>query len=356
MFLVRAAIWTALAALVGLLGGMVGWQVVGDDLAVPDLPSQPGDESIRAFSERVGEAPAVILTPIGANADGVVVPRGGHVDVVVEIRNPDSARYDQLAVTAELLDGHCSWPDGDLGSIWFLGARSSAERVCRLSLSGDDLGALTVVARNAGQEIGRARLVATVAAPEGIVAVEVVDGVPFGGPDEVAPAEPTGAACPGLGVAIEPPSSLLISDLGPLVTDRARLLDLDLCPEWSEAARLDFHSGDEAGVCGGWLVVSDGQTVGEIKPVESEQCDLGSGPLYLDIDADAAGPDLALQIVVLTGWALAGDRQMALAVAATLDRTARGSCDGGATLRARPPYLQDLPDGTTSYRAVLEAC
>lgn len=344
-----------LAAIAGLLAGAVGWVIVGDTFAVPELPARPAEQPRPTASNQTAEAPAVILTPIGASEDGVIVARGDFIDVVVELRNPDSARYDQLAIGAEVLDGRCSWPDGDLTSISSLGARSSVERVCRLSLNGDDLGALTVVARNAGQEIARARLVATVGRVEADPLVETLDSVPLGGTVDVTPEEPLEPVCPLLGGVAEPASSPVVSELGPLFAARTELLILELCPDWAGATQVQLISG-EGGGCEVWSVVSAGRPVGTISPTESEGCDLDSGPIYIDIDVDEVGTDLALQIVVLSAWTLAGDRDAALAVAATLDRTARGSCDGDALLRARPPYLQDLPDGTTSYRTVLEAC
>ncbi len=345
------------AVFVGLVGGVAGWQMIQDDLAVPERPSTPGGQAIRSASEPPEEGLAIVLTPIGMGADGVVVPRGGEVEVVVELRNPESVRYDQLAVTADLLDGRCRWPEGSVDTIWFLGARSSAERVCQLSLNGDDLGSLTVVAHNAGLEIGRARMVATVGAAETPPPIEVDSArTPLDGPLDEAEPEPASPTCPVLGDGIELASSSALADLGPLVIDRARRLDLDECPDWSAVVAVDLVADEAVGECTRWSVMVSGLAVGEFRSAEAERCDLEAGPLYIDVKVDEVDAATAQQVTVLAAWAIAGDRAAALAVAATLERSARGTCDGGAVLRARSPYLQDLPDGTTSYRTVIEVC
>ncbi|MCP4083497.1 MAG: hypothetical protein GY745_00345 [Actinomycetia bacterium] len=357
MVLVRGVAWMVAAVFVGLMGGVAGWQMLQDDLAVPELPSTPGGQAIRSASEPPEEGLAIVLTPIGVGADGVVVPRGGEVEVVVELRNPESVRYDQLSVTADLLDGRCRWPEESLATIWFLGARSSAERVCHLSLDGDDLGSLTVVAHNAGLEIGRARLVATVAAAETPPPIELDStSTPLEAPLDEPGAEPMSPTCPLLRDGIESASSSAVADLGPLVTDRARQLDLGKCPDWSAVVAVDLVAEKAVGECTSWSVMMSGVAVGELRPAESERCDLESGPLYIDLNVDEVDTATAQQVTVLVAWAIAGDRASALAVAATLGRTKRGTCDDGAVLRARSPYLQDLSDGTTSYRTVVEAC
>lgn len=343
------------AVLAGALATHVALAAVGAGPSAARAAAVRTDPPVALGS---GAAPSLTVHLHPANSS---VPASGEfLDVVVRVENPNAAPVSGVRVSLDLVGGRCDWLEGPFPNPFGLSPAASSARTCRFRHTDAGPGSIHAVVAHHGTEVASDHLRIERSQPP-IGALPPTPTAPGitneprveGGGAPPAPATST-LRCPRLRDGLELIGSPLLDDLGPTMSDLARLLDIAGCPSWAPTTGLVAARQQTGEPCPPWLVTVAG-SADPVARLTAGQHHAACPAAPLDIEVFDQPTEMSAMITALAAWAVDGDSTRAgVFHRAAMSGEAAG-CAAGGIVAVRNPYEQGGATGR-SYRVTLTSC